>query len=125
MSNTTLIIIGGGPAGLTAGIYAARAGLQPVIATGNLPGGQLLITTDVENYPGFPDNITGPELVDRMRQQAIQFGAVIIDEQATNFKFSNNSKHHVTIGNQLYETDAIILANGAKARWLGANNASL
>lgn len=129
---TQLIIIGGGPAGLTAAIYAARAGLNPIVAAGNIrpgetPGGQLMITTEVENFPGFPNGISGPELIEHMKQQAENFGAVIIEEFAkfaTDFKINDNQKQKyvVTIGCQTYETYAIILATGARARWLGLND---
>ncbi|SNW62753.1 ribonucleotide reductase large subunit [Orpheovirus IHUMI-LCC2] len=121
---TKLIIVGSGPAGLTAAIYSSRAGLHPIVAAGSvspqsIPGGQLMITTEVENFPGFPDGVQGPELMERMRAQAIKFGAIIIEEYATEFKFKNGGPHQVKIGKEWYESSAIILANGASAKWLG------
>lgn len=121
---TRVIIIGSGPAGLTAAIYAGRAGLNPIVAAGDItpksiPGGQLMITTEVENYPGFPDGIQGPELMERFKMQAIKFGAQIIEEYATEFKFKEGGPHEVKIGDVWYLTHCVILANGAAAKWLG------
>jgi thioredoxin reductase (NADPH) len=87
-----------------------------------MPGGQLMITTEVENYPGFPEGIEGPELMERFMAQAKRFGAQIIEEWATDFKFQNGGPQRVKIGNDLYEAETIILANGAAARWLNAPN---
>lgn len=124
---TKLIIVGGGPAGLTAGIYAARAGLKPIIAVGGItrtqtPGGALMQTTEVENFPGFPNGgIGGPELVDRMKQQAEEFGAIIIHDFAFDFIFDDYI-HQVSIGNKVYQANAIILCNGSTARHLEADD---
>ena len=111
-------ILGSGPAGLTAALYAARAELHPVVIAGVPAGGQLLITTEVENFPGFPDGIQGPELIDRMRRQAQRFGAEFLDDNVVRVDF----RHHPfvletgTSGTVLAE--AVIVATGANARWL-------
>jgi thioredoxin reductase (NADPH) len=118
MDTRNLIILGSGPAGLTAAIYAARADLQPLVIAGRQAGGQLMLTSEVENFPGFPEGIMGPELMDRMRQQAERFGAEFVDEDATAVDFST-PPHAVMIEGERYEARAVILATGASARWLG------
>lgn len=113
-----LIIIGSGPAGLTAGIYSARADLNPLILEGNQPGGQLTITNEVENFPGFEDGIQGPELMEIFRKQAQRFGARTQFEHVTKVDFSSRP-YKVWVSDKQYTADAIIISTGATAKWLG------
>jgi thioredoxin reductase (NADPH) len=112
-----LIIIGSGPAGLTAAIYAARGNLNPVVFAGHMYGGQLMFTTEVENYPGFPAGILGPELMENFRLQAERFGAVIHNVDVTSVDFSARP-FGVRSAEHAYTADAVIVATGASARWL-------
>ena len=112
------IIIGSGPAGLTAAIYAARANLNPIVLEGNQPGGQLTITTDVENYPGFPDGVLGPEMMDLFRKQAQKFGAQCFYKHVSKIDFSS-SPFKIYVGEEEYLTQSVIISTGASARLLG------
>ena len=118
MNHEKLIIIGSGPAGLTAALYAARADLGPLVFEGVAAGGQLMITTDVENYPGFPDGILGPELMDQFRKQAERFGARLQQVDVTEVDFGSRPLQ-VKVGGDDYTADAVIVATGATAKWLG------
>jgi len=111
-------IVGSGPAGLTAALYAARAELKPLVITGVPAGGQLLITTEVENFPGFPEGIQGPELVDRMRRQAERFGTTFVDDNVVKVDFSRRPFVLETGVSGTVVADAVIVATGANARWL-------
>jgi thioredoxin reductase (NADPH) len=119
--NRKVIIIGSGPAGLTAALYTARANLKPLVFEGSQPGGQLTITTDVENFPGFPDGVMGPELMDLFRKQAEKFGAECYFEHVTKVDFSNKP-YKVWIGDKEYSAESVIIATGATAKMLGLEN---
>jgi len=116
---TPLLVIGAGPAGYTAAIYAARAGLDPIVVAGLQPGGQLTITTDVENYPGFAEAIQGPWLMDQMAAQATHVGARIVQDLVTAVDFSARPFRVTGDSGAVWLADAIVIATGAQARWLG------
>jgi thioredoxin reductase (NADPH) len=116
-----LIIVGGGPAGYTAALYAARADLEPLVIEGFQWGGQLMITSDVENYPGYADGVMGPEMMADFRRQAERFGAEFITDDVTKVDFSEQPLR-VWVGSDEYQARAVIVATGASARWLGIDS---
>ena len=116
-----VLIVGSGPAGYTAAIYSARAGLEPLMLAGLNFGGQLMITTDVENFPGYPDGVTGPLMMDELQKQAERFGTKVLLEDATSVDFSSRPFEVSTDGMD-YTADAVIVATGASARWLGLDS---
>ncbi len=118
----TIVIVGTGPAGLTAAVYAARAGLAPLVVQGPEPGGQLTTTTDVENFPGFPDGIQGPEMMELFQKQATRFGAELRWGTVTAVAFSSRPHRLVVDGAQPLTADAVIIATGASAKYLGLPN---
>jgi thioredoxin reductase (NADPH) len=113
------VIIGSGPAGYTAAIYAARAGLKPVVYTGMEPGGQLMITTDVENYPGYPDGIMGPAMMEEFQKQAVRFGTDVRYEMISKVDFTGPVHKIWTESGDEVHADTIIISTGASAKWLG------
>ncbi len=113
-----VLIVGSGPAGYTAAIYSARAGLEPLMLAGLDSGGQLMITTDVENYPGYPDGVSGPLMMEELQKQAERFGTETLLEDATRVDFSSRP-FKVETDRKLYTADSVIVATGASARWLG------
>jgi thioredoxin reductase (NADPH) len=117
-TETKLLIVGSGPAGLTAAIYAARANLEPIVLAGSTPGGQLMLTSDVENYPGFPDGIQGPDLMNLFRAQAERFGTQIVDVDIDRVDLSERPFRIWARGIE-YRAQAVIVATGASAMWLG------
>jgi thioredoxin reductase (NADPH) len=118
VQHTKVAIIGSGPAGFTAAIYAARANLEPLIIAGEQPGGQLTITTDVENYPGFANAIQGPWLMEQMRDQALHVGTKMLSDFVINVDFSQRPFTLTTAANGTITADTVIICTGAKARWL-------
>src|SRR3954470_19172624 len=121
---TRVLIIGAGPAGYTAAIYAARASLEPVLLTGLQPGGQLMITTDVENYPGFAQAIQGPFLMEQMQAQAGHVGTRVIHDLAMSVDFSARPFRITGDSGTIYVADTCVIATGAQARWLGLPSAT-
>ena len=116
---TRVLIIGAGPAGYTAAIYAARGSLEPMLVAGLQPGGQLMITSDVENFPGFAEGILGPELMEQMRNQAARVGAEFLTENVTEVDFSQRPFHVKTDGEHEFWAKTAIVTTGASAKWLG------
>lgn len=116
---TKMLIIGSGPAGYTAGIYAVRSGLDPIIVSGSQLGGQLTITTEIENFPGFPNPISGPQLMEDMRQQALNLGVQMIEDQITEVNFQTRPFVCKSENGNTFTADTVIIATGASARWLG------
>src|SRR5262252_10800402 len=113
-----VIIIGGGPAGYTAALYSARANLRPLVIEGFQWGGQLMITSDVENYPGYPDGVMGPEMMQDFRRQAERFGAEFVTDDVTSVDFSERP-FRISVDRDEYRARSVIVATGASARWLG------
>lgn len=118
METQKMLIIGSGPSGLTAAIYAARAELKPIVIGGKTPGGQLMTTSEVENFPGFPEGIMGPELMTNMMKQAQRFGSELIYENAVSVDFSSSPLKVMTEQNT-YQAETVIISSGADAKWLG------
>jgi len=118
MKKSELMIIGSGPAGYTAALYAARADLSPVLFEGEEPGGQLMLTTDVENYPGFPEGVQGPDMMELFKKQAKRFGTEIINDFITEVDFSKRP-FNLKTDSEEYEAESVIIATGASAKWLG------
>src|SRR6266508_3313788 len=117
MADRKVVIIGSGPAGLTAALYAARANLNPLLIEGLEAGGQLMLTTMVENWPGYRDGIMGPDLMAEMRAQAVRFGAEFVLGDVTSLDLSKRP-FHVKVATKDHFADAVILATGASAKWL-------
>lgn len=116
-----VLIVGSGPAGYTAAIYSARAGLEPLMLAGLNFGGQLMITTEVENFPGYPDGVTGPLMMEELQKQAERFGTEVLLEDATSVDFSSRP-FEVSTDRKRYTADSVIVATGASARWLGLDS---
>ena len=121
MEDRKVVIIGSGPAALTAAIYTARADLKPLLFAGAKWGGQLMLTTDVENYPGFPDGIMGPELMMNFRKQAERFGTEFLEREVTAVDFKKRP-FIITAEGETYRTQSVIIATGAETNWLGLSN---
>jgi len=113
-----VVIIGSGSAGYTAAIYSCRAGRKTLLLAGSIPGGQLMLTSDVENFPGFPESVVGPELMERMRKQAERFDPEIVYDDASEVDFKSRP-FKVTVGKKTYEGKTVIISTGANAKWLG------
>jgi thioredoxin reductase (NADPH) len=122
MENKKVIIIGSGPAGYTAALYTARAGLEPIVIEGHEPGGQLTTTTDVENYPGFPEGVMGPELMDKMKKQVARFGTKFLATKVTAVDLSKRPFHVKCENGQEFLSETLIISTGATAKYLGLPN---
>ena len=121
-NHTKCLIIGSGPAGYTAAIYASRANLSPILYEGNQPGGQLTITTEVENFPGYPEGVTGPQLMADLRKQAERFGANLRSGLVTNVDFDSRPFKLTIDNNEIITADSVIIATGASAKYLGLDD---
>jgi thioredoxin reductase (NADPH) len=119
ITHAKVVILGSGPAGYTAAIYAARAMLKPIVIQGSQPGGQMTITTDVENYPGFADVVQGPWLMEQMRAQAQNVGTELVMDEIVKVELTRTPMRLTSDAGQVYTCDALIIATGAQARWLG------
>src|SRR5438552_3741620 len=117
MNHHSIIILGSGPAGLTAALYTARADLKPLVIEGSQPGGQLTITTDVENYPGFPDGLLGPDMMELFRRQAARFGTEYLFGDVTKVDLSH-APFSLEVGQDRYHCDALVIATGVSAKLL-------
>lgn len=117
-----VIIIGSGPAGYTAALYTSRAGLKPLMIEGHEPGGQLTTTTDVENFPGFPEGITGPELMDHMKKQVLRFGTEFLSTKVTNINLNQRPFHLTCENGKEFLAETVIISTGASAKYLGLAN---
>lgn len=118
-----VIIVGSGPAGLTSAVYCGRAMLKTLVIAGVVPGGQLMLTTEVENFPGFEEPILGPDLIQHMRKQAERFGAEFIQDDATSVDFKTRP-FKINVAGKIYESNAVVIATGASAKWLGVDSES-
>ena len=118
-----VIIVGSGPAGLTSAVYCGRAMLKTLVIAGAVPGGQLMLTTEVENFPGFEEPILGPDLIQHMRKQAERFGAEFIQDDATSVDFKTRP-FKINVAGKIYESNAVVIATGASAKWLGVDSES-
>jgi thioredoxin reductase (NADPH) len=119
MQHEKVIIIGSGPAGLTAALYTARANLNPVVITGGEVGGQVAITYEVENYPGFPEGLSGPDLVEKFQKQAERFGTRVVQAVVTDVDFTQGPPFTVKTHKETYQAETVIITTGASARRLG------
>ena len=119
--STRMLIVGSGPAGLSAAIYGARAGLAPIVVQGLQPGGQLTITTDVENYPGFRDVVQGPWLMQEMEAQAVHVGTRMLWDTIVSVDLSGPPFRAIGDGGDVYEGETLVIATGAQAKWLGVS----
>lgn len=122
METKQVIIVGSGPAGYTAALYASRAGLNPLVIEGHEPGGQLTTTTDVDNFPGFPEGVMGPELMDRMRKQTARFGTQYLSAKVTDLDLSKRPFHVKCDNGQEFLAETVIISTGASAKYLGLPN---